>query len=190
MEILTQAEFRLRKEEILQKIKEGAIFIHPTDTIYGLGCHAQNQKSVQKIRKLKERPDTPFSIWIPSLDWAEKNCSWCQSTKCISWIGKLPGPYTLIAQLKNKKAIASNVNPKEETIGLRYPKHWFSQVVEELGFPIVTTSANRSGQPFMISLKKLDQDIEKGVEFIIYEGEKEARPSKIVDLSNGEVKER
>ena len=57
---------------------------------------------------------------------------------------------------------------------MRIPDHWFSDVIRELGFPIVTTSANRSGQPFTTSLDDLDQVIKDGVDFIIYEGEKKA----------------
>ena len=52
MEILTKTELRLRYNEILQKIAAGAIFIYPTDTIYGIGCNALNEKSVTKIRKI------------------------------------------------------------------------------------------------------------------------------------------
>ena len=60
MEILTKHELRLRKREIADKIKNGAVFIHPTDTIYGIGCNATDDQAIQKIRKLKERPTTPF----------------------------------------------------------------------------------------------------------------------------------
>ena len=54
MEILTQAELRMRIDEILEKIENGAIFVYPTDTIYGIGCNANNKESVKKIRELKE----------------------------------------------------------------------------------------------------------------------------------------
>ena len=75
-------------------------------------------------------------------------------------------------------------------MGVRIPDHWFSQVVEALGFPIITTSANKTGQPFMTSLENLDSEMKMKVDFIIYEGEKKARPSKIIDLVKGNIKER
>ena len=188
MEILTKIELKLRYEEILNKIKNGAIFIHPTDTIYGLGCHALDEKAVQKIRNLKDRPDNPFSIWVPSPDWITKNCVIDQSGQ--SWLAKLPGPYTLILKLKNKNCLPKNVNCNLPAIGVRYPDHWFSNIVHDLGFPIITTSANKANQPFMTSIENLDHSIETGVEFMISEGEKSGRPSKIIDLIQNSVKER
>ncbi|MBI2151746.1 threonylcarbamoyl-AMP synthase [Candidatus Woesearchaeota archaeon] len=188
MEILTQTEVSLRKKEIIRKIKAGALFIHPTDTIYGIGCNALDQKAVEKIRLLKNRAENPFSIWAPSLKWIEENCIVDKIAK--EWLKKLPGPYTLILHLKNKKAISSVVNVGQETLGVRYPNHWFSQIVAELGLPIVTTSANKSGQTFMTSLSNLDKEIENAVDFVIFEGEKESRPSQIVNLATGEVKRR
>ncbi len=186
MEILTKAELQLRFNEIADKIKEGAIFIHPTDTIYGIGCNALNEQAVQKIREIKNRPDMPLSIWVPSKKWIENNCT---STK-NKWVEALPGPYTLILKLKDKKVVANSVAPSKDTIGVRFPDHWFTKVVERLDIPLITTSANKSGEKFMTSLENLDPEIQKEVDFMIYEGEKEARPSKIVNVEKEEVKER
>ena len=94
------------------------------------------------------------------------------------------------SESQKKNAIAKSVNQGEETIGVRIPAHWISSVVQELGFPIITTSANRSGRPFMTSLEDLDSTIRGGVDFIIDEGEKKGKPSKIVNLVEGKIKER
>lgn len=188
MEVLTKAEVQVRYDEIVQKIREGAIFIHPSDTIYGLGCNALNLKAVAKIRKLKQRQETPFSIWVPSLQWITDHCVVDKITE--QWIQKLPGPYTLILPIKKKGVLAENVIPGLKAVGIRYPNHWFRKVVTEAGVPMVTTSANKTGKPFMTSIDDLDPEIEQGVEFMIYEGSKEARPSKIINLVEGVVKER
>ena len=188
MHIFTKTELRENFREIQERIKKGAVFIYPTDTIYGIGCNALDQKAVEKIRKLKERSTNPFSIIVPSKKWVEENCIVSKEAK--EWLNKLPGPYTLILKLKKKNAIAKSVNNGQETIGVRIPKHWFSEIVQELGFPIVTSSANRAGKPFMTSLEDVDEDIKDGVDFIIYEGEKKGRPSKIVNLVEGKIKER
>lgn len=188
MEILTKTELKLRYNEILEKISNGAVFIYPTDTIYGIGCSALDKKAVQKIRKLKERSDSPFSVWVPSLDWIKDNCAVGKDGK--EWLNKLPGPVTLIVKIKNEKAVADNVNLGRKTIGVRIPNHWFHQVVKELNLPIVTTSANVAGQPFMTSIENLDSKIKVGIDFIIYEGPKEGKPSKIVNLVEGKVEER
>ena len=178
----------LRKEEILDRIKKGAIFIHPTDTVYGMSCNALNDKAVEKLRKVKEQFDRPFSVWVPSLKWIRENC--LVDKKVEEWLKKLPGPYTLILKLKNKKAVSKQVVLNSENLGVRLPEHWFGKIVESLGFPIVTTSVNKAGDSFMTSLENMDENIKSKIDFLIYERKKEARPSKIIDLVEGKVKER
>ena len=185
MLILSKKEVESQIDTIIAKIQSGAVFIHPTDTIYGLGCLASNEKAVAKIRKLKQRPDTPFSIWVPSVEWIKQNA--VVDTKTIQ---KLPGPYTLIVILKKRDNIAKNVNPQGETQGIRYPYHWFGKIVAQIGQPIITTSVNKHAQPFMTSLEDLDPDIKKGVEFMIYEGKKVSKPSTIINVVEGSIKER
>ncbi len=187
MEILTKTELQLRFDEIVEKISDGAVFIHPTDTIYGIGCNALNAKAVAKIRELKRREATPFSIWVPSPEWIRENCILKKGGKELD---DLPGPVTLVLKLKGKNSLAKNVAPGTDTIGVRLPDHWLGKVIEKLGFPIVTTSANKEGRPFMTSIENLDPEIKEGVEFMIYEGPKEGRPSKIINLVEGKVKER
>ena len=188
MEIFTKTELTLRFDEILTKIKQGAIFIYPTDTIYGIGCIATNTAAVQKIRAIKQRPDTPFSIWVPSIEWIKQHCMLTpDNTNALT---NLPGPFTLILKLKNNKSIAQNIHPNTTSIGIRLPNHWFHKIIEKLNTPLVTTSANKHNEPFMTSLENLDPSIEKQIDFLIYEGPKEARPSKIINLVEGKVKER
>ena len=188
MEILSKIEVQVRVEEVIERIKQGLIFIHPTDTIYGLGCDATNGKAVAKLRQLKKRPGNPFSIWAPSLQWIEENGVITAEAK--EWRKKLPGPYTLILQLKNKKAVSGVVNDHSANIGVRLPNHWFGRVVEKLGVPIVTTSANKAGEKFMTALENLDPEIAARVDFMVAEGVKDGRPSKIIDLTTGKVRQR
>lgn len=188
MEVLTKAELQKRYPEFLQKIQRGMIFIHPTDTIYGIGCDARNDSAVQKIRQLKQQFTQPLSVWVPSKEWVQKNCGLTKET--AGWLSKLPGPYTLIVPLRSQKSVSDGVTLKGKTLGIRLPQHWLSKVVAELGFPIVTTSANRTGETFMTSLEDVDTEIEKGIEVMIYEGPKTARPSKIINMVKRTVKER
>jgi len=184
MKILTKDEVNVNKEVILEVMKNGAIFIHPTDTIYGIGCNATEEEFVDEVREIKGRADAPFSVIAPSKEWIRNNC--VISGKAEKWLDKLPGPYTLI--LKAKDSIAKNVAPGMDTLGVRIPDHWFSKIVEELGMPVVTTSANKSGGDFMTSLENLDGEVKQRVEFIIYEDEKHGRPSTIVDLTGEKVR--
>jgi len=184
MRILTKEEVNAEKATLKESILDGAIFIYPTDTIYGIGCNAIKPECVKKIREIKERTQNPFSVIAPSKQWIFDNCQ--VSEEAEQWINKLPGPYTLILKV-NDDVVAEEVNPKLNTLGIRIPEHWFSSFVSELEVPIVTTSANKSGNDFMTSLENLDSDIKSRVDFIVYEGEKKGKPSKIIDLS-GKVK--
>jgi L-threonylcarbamoyladenylate synthase len=184
MDILTKEEFKVNLDDFKMKIEDGSIFIHPTDTIYGLGSDATNKNAVKKIRDIKDRHESPFSIIAPSKEWIFENC--VVNSKGKEWVDKLPGPYTLIFKMKNKNGVAPNVNFGLDTLGVRIPEHWFSKIVSEIGKPIVTTSANRSGENFMTSIEDLNPKIEESTDFMIYEEEKHGKPSMIVDLTGEE----
>ena len=180
MRIYDYDEIKLEKDAIADSIITGSVFIHPTDTIYGIGCNAENSNSVKKIRKLKGRSTNPFSVIAPSLKWVHDNCIVTKQGE--EWLDKLPGPYTLIFKLK-KKCVAKEVNPNLKTLGIRIPNHWIKNIVAEAEIPVVTTSVNKSNEDYMTSLEDLDPSIKAGIDFILYEGKKEGKPSKIIDLT-------
>jgi len=180
MRILTKDEFKIEQEIFLQKILEGAIFIYPTDTIYGLGCNALNKNAVKKIRYLKGADTNPFSVIAPSKEWIVENC---EADK--KYLDLLPGRITLVLKLKNKKAVASNVNMNKGDLGVRIPEYWISEIARTLKIPIVTTSVNRIHEMYMTSLEDLDNEIKKNVDFIIYEGKIKGKPSQVIRVSKG-----
>lgn len=189
MRVINPDEFKVEKDALVESILDGAVFIYPTDTIYGIGCNAEISAPVKKIRKLKARATSPFSVIVPSVDWIRENCIVTREGE--EWLKKLPGPYTLIFKLKNKKCVVGEVTSGLDTLGVRIPKHWISKVAAEADIPIITTSVNKSGQDYMTSIEDLDGNMEKGVDFVLYEGKKEGKPSKIVDLTgNAKVIER
>ena len=185
MRIITKDEYNLKKEKFLSKIRGGAVFIYPTDTIYGIGANALNHDSVKKIRDAKQNQDRPFSIIAPSKEWIKENCE--INDKAKEWLEKLPGPYTLILRLKNKDAVEHNVNPSIESIGIRIPDHWCSDIVRDIGFPIITTSANLTSQGFMTSVENLNVDIRNKTDFMINQGEIKGKPSTLIDLTKEEI---
>ncbi len=185
MEIVTKEEFLLEKIKYFRLISQGAVFIYPTDTIYGIGCDATNDKAVQRVRNTKQRSEMPFSVIAPSRRWVLENCQ--LSLEGEKWLERLPGPYTLIFRLKNKSAVAAAVNLGGNTLGIRIPEHWVRGVVAELELPIISTSANLTSEPYMTSIEDLDDSIRQNVDFIIYEGEKQGRPSTIVKLFEKKV---
>lgn len=178
--IITKEELLEKEKKYLSLIKKGAVFIYPTDTIYGIGCNAQVHSSVQKIRELKDRPTSPFSVIAPSTAWIRQNCVITKATE--KWLAKLPGPYTLILPLKNKSCVAKEVMQDNPTLGVRVPDHWISKIVATLGVPIVTTSVNKASMPYMTSLEDMDNRIKVNVDFIVDEGTKKGKPSTIVQL--------
>ncbi len=182
MRILSKNDVIVKKPKILAEILAGAVFIYPTDTIYGIGCDATNDASVQRIRQLKGRETKPFSIIAPSIDWIKENCE--LSAKAKPWLVKLPGPYTLILPLKNPNSVSAQTNMGMKTIGVRMPNHWISELVAQLNKPVVTTSVNTAGNSPGTKREELEQF---AVDFIIYEGEKKGAPSTIVDLVSGKV---
>jgi len=182
---LNADELKIEKAAIIESIIDGAVFVYPTDTIYGIGCNALISKSVKRIRQLKGRAANPFSVIAPSIDWVKENC--LITGEAEKWLDKLPGPYTLIFKLKNEKCVAKEANAGLKTLGVRIPNHWIAKIAGESEVPIITTSVNRSNEYYMTSLEDIDPAVKKGVDFLIYEGAKEGRPSQLVDLT-GKVK--
>lgn len=185
MRVLNFEELNLEKQSIIDSIVNGAVFIHPTDTIYGIGCNAELSKAVKKIRQLKARAANPFSVIAPSFDWINENCIVTKESE--DWLEKLPGPYTLIFKLKNPVCVAKEVNSGLNTLGVRMPNHWIRKIAAETEIPIVTTSVNKANEDYMTSMEDLDPSIKSGIDFALYEGKKEGKPSKLVDLT-GTVK--
>lgn len=182
MKILTKDEFIIQQDKWLADVKNGAVFVYPTDTIYGIGCNALLSSAIKRIREIKEREDLPFSIIAPSKEWIRQNC--VVSKKSEEWLDKLPGPYTLILKLKNSKVVAKEVAPGKDSIGIRIPDHWISKIVQRLNVPIITTSVNVSGESFATSVETIEEDITGKIDFAVDEGEKKGRPSTIVNLEN------
>jgi len=184
MRVLSKEEFEKEKDIIRTSLIENLpVFIYPTDTIYGIGCNALNKEAVEKIRAIKERKSNPFSVIVPSKEWIDENCIINENAK--DWIKRLPGPYTLILKTK-KECVAKNVAPGLDTLGVRIPDNWFSNFVSEIDIPIVSTSVNKASEDFMTSLEDLDSEIKSMVDFIVYEGEKKGKPSRIIDLTDEE----
>jgi tRNA threonylcarbamoyl adenosine modification protein (Sua5/YciO/YrdC/YwlC family) len=182
MLILNKDELLNKKHAMVKKLRN-SIFIYPTDTIYGIGCDATNEVLVNKIREIKQRFDLPFSVIAPSKDWIADNC--VIKTKTQSWLNNLPGPYTLILALTNKNCIAQSVNLKADNLGVRLPENWFTEVVADIGVPIVTTSANVTGQDFLTSIDDLSPVIKEQVDFFIDDGVINGRPSTLIYLDKG-----
>jgi L-threonylcarbamoyladenylate synthase len=158
-------------------IREGKIFIYPTDTVYGLGCDASNVFSVNKIREIKGKKD-PLSIIAPGKAWIKKHC------ECGNEIEKLPGPFTFLYKSDFKGEFNNNL----EILGVRIPNHEFSEIIEGEGIPFITTSVNKSGEKPAKSVQEIPQEILKFVDFIIDDGPMKGNSSTIIDYSQSPPK--
>ena len=164
MDIFNKQAFLKIEQDIIKRIKSDAIFIYPTDTIYGVGA-IWNEKNIERINKLKKRKK-PLSVIVPSKEWIRKNC--VVDEKYLKY---LPGKYTLI------------VKYKEKTLGVRIIDHWFQQTVKKINKPIITTSANITNNKPMTDLNNIPFE----VDFIIYEGKIEGKPSTIINTLTGKI---
>ena len=174
----------LAEKEIARCIRSGAVIVYPTDTVYGIGCDAGCARAVRRIRSLKNRFAKPFSVIAPSKQWIRENCF--LSPPAAEFLAeKMPGPYTMILRLKNKRCVSRETNAGRVTLGVRLPRHWIADVVREAGVPLVTTSVNKSGEPPARTLRELK---EFGADLIVFEGVKRGRPSTIVDFSGKKTK--
>ncbi len=170
-----------KRRELWKELKEKLV-IYPTDTVYGLGCDAENEKLVEKIYEIKKRPrDKPLSVIAPGFKWIQENFE-CD----MSIVRKfLPGAYTLVLKKKNPEFLKF-VAPGE-SVGVRIPAHLISKVVEELGMAFVTTSANISGEKAPAGIEEVDKAVVENAELVIDGGKLPGKPSTIVDLTKEEV---
>ncbi len=168
---------KLRKR-IIEEIRNGKIFVYPTDTVYGLGCDATNEKAVQKLRKMKGS-DHPFSVITPSKKWIYDNLI----VKHEEYLKKLPGPYTLIF-VKKRKNFLSLVS-KSDSLGVRIPDHPLTEIIQRSERPFVTTSANLSGMKPIININSIPERIKADV--IIDAGEIRGKPSTVIDLTGEKI---
>lgn len=172
-----------KEKKIIDLIKSGAIFIYPTDTIYGLGCNALLPKSIQKIKQIKSRDkDKPLSIIAPSKEWILENTF--ASKELIDKY--LPGPFTLI--LKKKDPAFLSYVSQSETIGIRIPLQDFTNIIQKAGVPFITTSVNHSGEKFATSVEEIKKEIIDCVDVVINIGLLNGNPSTIILPDGSQIK--
>ncbi|NOX71146.1 MAG: threonylcarbamoyl-AMP synthase [Candidatus Micrarchaeota archaeon] len=175
-----------RRKEVISAIKEGKVIVYPTDTIYGIGCNAENATSVEKIRNLKGKDrDKPFSVIAPSFEWVENNAT--ATGENLSFARSLlPGPYTVI--MKAKPSAPKSVVSGKKTIGIRIPASDFTSIVTEAGVPFVTTSVNLTGEEPIRRISEIPEKMKSGIDIAIDAGEIDELASRIFDITGKDVK--
>jgi len=173
-----------------ETIANDGVIALPTETCYGLSCDATNKKAVEKIYKIKQRSEgMPLSVMFFDLSAAEEYVDFNEQAIDLAatyW----PGPITLVLPRKKDKEL---FGVGEESVGVRVPDHRFClKLLYQVDLPLVTTSANLSGQDNPYSTEdvlKYFEGQEHKPDLIIDGGKIEkTQPSTIVDLSGKEIK--
>ncbi|AJE03284.1 L-threonylcarbamoyladenylate synthase [Geobacter pickeringii] len=156
--------------KVIDVLKSGGIIAYPTDTTYGIGCSIFNKKGIERIYLIKQREKKkPFSFICSDLSEVARYAK--VSNYAFKIIKRyLPGPYTFV--LDATSIVPDLLVTKQKTVGIRMPDNPIClSIVRELGHPIITTSANVSGEepigdPFLVDQamgKRLDMVVDGGV---------------------------
>lgn len=175
-------------EEVLKAheiIKQGGIILYPTDTVWGIGCDATNPEAVAKIYALKKRAETQSMIVLMNGEKMMYNVF--KEIPEVAWqiMDLSENPTTLI--LDKPRNVAPNLIAADNTLGIRIVKEPFCfKLLERMRKPLVSTSANISGQPTPITFAAISPEIIKGVDYVVnLHREKIAgKPSTIIKLTN------
>ena len=168
--------------QIADTFRQGGVVVYPTDTVYGLGAVIGNELAVAKIRAIKGRDgQKPVSIMVRDSVMAQ---AYGEVSRSVA-DRYLPGPYTLLVPARPgvERWISSNGQ-----VGIRIPGHPFTLALMELmDEPVVTTSANLSGQPPVHSIAELRAQLGDKidqVDLVIDGGELPPNPpSQIIDIN-------
>ena len=150
----------------VEVLKNGGTILYPTDTIWGIGCDATSSKAVQKILKLKNRPkDFSFIILVEK---DRRISDYVEQIPEITWdlLSGFDLPVTVI--YPKAKNLAKNVIAKDGTIAIRVVNDEFCQkVIAKLGKPIVSTSANITGESSPVMFKDISEEMKKQVDYVV-----------------------
>ncbi len=174
------------KEEVqkaLEIIQNGGIILYPTDTVWGLGCDAQNQDAVEKIYRLKKRAEgKSFVVLASSENMVSK---FIHPVPDIGWdmFEMSETPLTLV--LDHAQNLAKGVKADDGSVAIRIIRKGFAnQLIHKLGVPIVSTSANLSGDTSPANFAEISEAIKTGVDYITPQeyDQGNGKPSSIIRL--------
>ena len=147
-------------EKIVDVLKNGGLVIMPTETVYIAAVDATNEHAVKKLVKYKNRPfGKPFSVGTTDLEMMKKYVEMNETAENL-YKTFYPGPITIVCQGKHK--VATGIESEVGTLGIFVTDHKLTiDVIEKLGKPITTTSANASYQPRPFKISSLFKYLSK-----------------------------
>lgn len=177
-------------QNAFEVIQNGGIILYPTDTIWGIGCDATNSEAVAKIYKLKKRIETQSMICL--MNGEKMMYTVFKDIPEVAWqiLDLSEKPTTII--LDKPRNVAPNLIAADNSLGIRVVKDPFCfKLMERMKKPLVSTSANLSGQPTPIAFKDISKEILKGVDYVVnlHQDKIGGKPSTIIKLtSDSQVK--
>lgn len=171
-------------------LNNGGIILYPTDTVWGIGCDATNAFAVKKIYTLKNRQDSKALIVLVASEQEVMQYTMGVDLSLFDYINTLTKPTTVIYD--NAIGFATNLLAEDGSIAVRICKNEFCKaLIKRLGKPIVSTSANISGEPVAANFSSINPVIKSGVDYIVNYRQNDSaatQPSSIIKWKNGVVK--
>jgi L-threonylcarbamoyladenylate synthase len=170
-------------------IKNGGVVLYPSDTIWGLGCDPTNEKAVQKVMEIKKRNEAKsFILLVDSIPMLERYVPEFPEI-CYELIEVAIDPLTIV--YPTSKGLSKLVTGNDGSIGIRVTMDpMCKKLIQTIRKPLVSTSANISGEPFPMDFEGISQEIKDKVDFIMDNPEFKSSqtPSKIIKIHrNGEI---
>jgi L-threonylcarbamoyladenylate synthase len=159
-------------EKCLATLKGGGTILYPTDTIWGIGCNAEDAAAVAKIYAIKKRDEKKSMIILLAHENDIKNYAQEPDEKIKALIANTERPLTIIYPAA--KNLAANLINEDGTIAIRVVKDAFCEyLIKALGNPIVSTSANISGEETAKHFSEISAEIKNNVDYIVEQRQKE-----------------
>jgi L-threonylcarbamoyladenylate synthase len=176
-------------EESLRILKEGGVILYPTDTIWGLGCDATNSEAVKRIYNIKKRDDSKSMIILVADERELMQYVAAPDPQVFDFIQEQTRPTTII--FDHAIGLPDNLVAEDGSIAIRMVRDEFCRhLIKRLRHPVVSTSANISGQTSPQSFNDIAPEIKTAVDYIVDWRQKDTRPaqpSRIIKwMGNGE----
>lgn len=184
---MNENEFLEDAEKALQVLHSGGIMLYPTDTIWGIGCDATNEEAVNKIIQLKQRPSQKsFAVLVAS----EKDVLYYTAAPDLAvfdFLQTLEKPATIIYE--HALGLAENVCNEDGSVAIRICNDAFCRhLIKRFRKPIVSTSANISGETSPRNFSEISAAIKQGVDYIVQYRQDDlflGEPSSVIRWING-----
>ena len=174
----------------IEVMKQGGVILYPTDTVWGIGCDATNAEAVAKVYKIKKRDDSKALICLVDSDARLQR--YVRNVPNVAWdiLDIATKPTTII--LDGAINLAPNLIAEDGSIALRITKEPFShELCYRFQKPLVSTSANISGEPAAANYNDISQELLDAVDYVCFSRRQEHKPhtpSSIIKLKeDGEV---